>query len=85
MIINNVEYTTGVDRGQVSLGKRPVAHLYRGNFMNPGEPMCKRGYNRPPDEYSIFRNLLGYRICKVCMKRAESGKEPYVIKESKQK
>lgn len=83
MIINGTEYTTGIDRAQVGLGKKIVAHLYRGPFAHPGAPMCKRGYNRPPDGYSIFRNTPGYEICKICMRRAEANKKPIIIKKQK--
>lgn len=78
MIINGVEYTTGIDRAAEN-GKKVVAHLYRGPFHNPGYPMCKKGYTCPPDKYSIFRNMPGQKICKVCMRRAKENKEPVVI------
>ena len=81
MIINGIEYTTGVDRNSVSKGKKVVAHLYRGAFHKPGAPMCRRGYSREDGcSYSIFRNQLFVPICKVCMRRAKQNKQPVLTK-----
>jgi hypothetical protein len=63
------EYISGLDRNDQHL----VAHLYDGDFSDPGLPMCVRGWNRLDGEgYSIFRNC-GERICKVCEHRAAKG------------
>ena len=50
-------------------------HLYKGDFADPGLPMCKRGWNRDGGEsYSIWRNNIGEAgICAVCLKRAKLG------------
>lgn len=55
-----------------------VAHLYKGTFQDPGDPMCPRGWNRDDGEsYSIWRNQTGDTgICMVCMRRAHEGREP---------
>ncbi len=51
----------------------PLAHLYQGDFKDPGLPMCARGWNRG-DEYSIWRGREGKRgICRVCLRRAYQG------------
>ena len=66
-------YITGRDRNEDDA----VAHLYRGNFENPGNPMCVRGWNRLDGHgWSIFRNLPDVRICKVCLRRAREKREP---------
>ena len=74
MIIKRRHYVTGLDRNDQQL----VAHLYRGTFANPKNPMCVRGWNRSDGEgYSIFRNTVGEdRICKTCMRRALERREP---------
>ena len=84
MIIKNKEYITGVFRGDN--GENMVTHLYRGDFSNPGFPMCSRGWQRKwydekgnleDYEYSIFRNNISNAgICSVCLKRAEKGLKP---------
>lgn len=72
MEIAGREYITGLDRNDQHL----VAHLYCGEFNEPGDPMCARGWNRSDGEgYSIFRNC-GDRICKVCLRRAEENRTP---------
>lgn len=52
-----------------------LAHLYKGDFSDPGLPMCKRGFNRDNGtSYSIWRNNLGEDgVCKVCLRRARKG------------
>jgi hypothetical protein len=80
MKIARREYVTGLDRNDQHL----VAHLYRGTYDKPGNPMCARGWNRSDgSDYSIFRNCEQKRICKVCLRRAEEKREP--IKSVKRK
>jgi len=84
MKIKNENYITGVFRGDG--GENMVTHLYKGDMQNPGFPMCSRGWQRKwydkdgnieDYEYSIFRNNITNKgICKVCMRRAESGLQP---------
>lgn len=52
-----------------------LAHLYKGDFSDPGLPMCRRGWNRDDGEsYSIWRGNMGKNgICKVCLRRARAG------------
>jgi hypothetical protein len=51
-----------------------LAHLYHGDFNEPGLAMCLRGYNRGVDGYSIWRGNVGERgICKTCLRRAGAG------------
>lgn len=65
-------YITGLSREYKSL-ERLVAHLYKGDLSDPGNPMCKRGWNRDGG-YSIWRNNVGEKgICKVCLRRAKMG------------
>lgn len=54
-----------------------ISHLYKGDFADPGLPMCLRGWNRyNHTEYSIWRGNIGEGgICKVCLRRALQGKE----------
>ena len=54
-------------------GNKRVSHLYKGDFSNPGYPMCKNGWNRDNGEsYSIFRNNISKKgVCKVCLRRAK--------------
>jgi hypothetical protein len=68
-------YIPGRDR--TDDGDQKVTHLYHGDFSDPGLPMCKRGWNADlGGGYSIFRNCIGPKgICKVCLKRAQAGKE----------
>lgn len=68
-------YIAGMDRS--SEGNKLVTHLYKGDFSDPGFPMCKRGWNRDNgSDYSIWRgNISEKGICDICMRRAEQGKE----------
>jgi hypothetical protein len=54
-----------------------VTHLYKGDFNDPGLPMCVRGWNRDNGEsYSIWRNNISSGgICKICLRRAQKGLE----------
>ena len=54
-----------------------ISHLYKGDFKDPGNPMCRRGWNRDEGTgYSIWRGNMGENgICKVCLRRAREGKE----------
>jgi len=71
MEINGFKYIVGQDRNESAA----VAHLYKGNFSDPGLPMCVRGWNRSGgDGYSIFRDSGDGDICKICKRRAEEGK-----------
>lgn len=70
----------GVPRGYITgLGRdnpHPrIAHLYEGPFHEPGNPMCRHGWNRDDGQsYSIWRNNVGRAgICKTCLKRARAG------------
>lgn len=68
MRVGERDFVTGVDR--VRPGK---AHLYLGDFDDPGDPMCKRGWTRGEHGYSIFRNQMGVKVCRVCERRALAG------------
>lgn len=48
------------------------SHLYRGPLRNPGEPLCRFGWNRDNGEsYSIWRNNVGeLGNCCLCIKKA---------------
>lgn len=84
-IVEGKEYITGVFRGDN--GDNMVTHLYKGDFQNPGFPMCSRGWQRKwfdasgrvqDWEYSIFRNNISNAgICNVCYRRALEGKAPF--------
>ena len=52
-----------------------IAHVYEGTFSDPGNPMCRRGYNRDDGtRYSIWRNNDGeYGVCLICIRRAKKG------------
>lgn len=52
-----------------------VTHLYKGDFNNPGLPMCARGWNRAGGSgYSIWRGVISSGgLCKVCVRRAMKG------------
>jgi hypothetical protein len=65
-------YICGLPR---NLPDPQIAHLYKGDFADPGLPMCKRGWCRDEGEsYSIFRGNVGPKgICKICMRRARQG------------
>lgn len=54
-----------------------LAHIYKGTFHDPGNPMCKRGWNREHGTaYSIWRGNVGVRgICLICLRRAGKGLE----------
>lgn len=62
-------FILGLDRS-VDAEKRFMSHIYRGSFMEPGDPMCERGWNRLGG-YSIWRNNIGRGICGICLKRVE--------------
>ena len=66
---NERGYITGLGRDYPHPKK---AHLYRGSFSEPGDPVCKRGWNRENGEaYSIWRNDIGEDgVCGVCIKMA---------------
>jgi hypothetical protein len=84
MIINDTEYVVGQDRNEENV----VAHLYKGTFDNPGEPMCLRGWNRSNgDGYSIFRGDINAvnGICKICLRRAQENKPPVKSRQRKTK
>lgn len=71
IIYNGQQYIVGMSRK--GNGDRVVSHLYKGDFHDPGLPMCRHGWN-DGDSYSIFReNISAKGICKVCMRRAEAG------------
>lgn len=55
-----------------------VTHLYKGDFTDPGFPMCVRGWNRDNGRsYSIWRgNVSNGGVCAICFRRAIAGKEP---------
>lgn len=52
-----------------------ISHLYKGDYADPGQPMCLRGWNRDEGtSYSIWRGNMGNDgICKVCLRRARAG------------
>jgi hypothetical protein len=76
MYINGVEYVVGLNRIP-GAETRYRAHLYRGTSDNPGEPMCRLGWNRDYGEsYSIWRNRPGLGVCRVCFRRADNGSPP---------
>ncbi len=65
---------TGMDRNDDHV----VTHLYSGDFGDPGEPYCVRGWNRSDGEgYSIFRgNVSDAGICRICRRRYDAGLPP---------
>lgn len=66
-------YIPGLSRRQPGA---KLSHLYKGTFDAPGQPMCKRGYEKAGD-WSIWRNNIGENgICRVCMRRARANLEP---------
>jgi len=82
MNIQGIEYITGQDRNEPNA----VAHLYRGSFDDPSNPMCARGWNRENGfGYSIFRNNASGELCKVCEKRAYKKLETISPKKRKTK
>lgn len=76
-------YIAGMDRSNE--GSRIVTHLYKGNFNDPGLPMCVRGWNRASGmEYSIFRgNISDAGICRICLRRALAGRDGVEARERK--
>lgn len=54
-----------------------LSHLYKGDFSDPGLPMCRRGWNRDNGQsYSIWRGNVGsHGVCLICLKRARAGKD----------
>lgn len=52
-----------------------LSHLYKGDFSDPGLPMCRHGWNRENGAaYSIWRGNIGMNgICKICLKRANKN------------
>ena len=77
---SNFHSFTDVPSGYISgLGRDypypKLAHLYKGDFADPGLPMCRYGWNRDGGEsYSIWRGISGKNgICKICFKRAMAG------------
>lgn len=74
------QYILGLGRDQ----PRPrVAHLYKGDFDDPGKAMCREGYNRP-DGYSIWRGNMGEGgVCALCLSRALKGLPPVELPEQK--
>lgn len=74
--------TTNIPKGYITgLGRDyphpKISHLYRGDFSEPGLPMCLKGWNRDGGEsYSIWRNNMGDGgVCAVCLRRARKGLE----------
>jgi len=65
-------YITGLGR---DYPHPKIAHLYEGPIENPGNPMCRRGWNRDEGQsYSIWRNNIGsHGVCQVCVRRAQKG------------
>ncbi len=61
-----------------------ISHLYKGDFHDPGLPMCARGWNRDNGQsYSIWRGNMGKSgVCKTCLKRARAGLDGVEVKES---
>lgn len=56
---------------------RHVTHLYKGTFNDPGDPMCRYGWNRLEWGYSIWRNVIGSSgLCKICLRRVRENREP---------
>lgn len=53
-----------------------VCHAYEGDMVDPGNPMCVRGWNREGGwGYSIFRNNPTGLPCKVCLRRIAEGRK----------
>lgn len=72
-------YITGLGR---DYPHPKISHLYKGDFSNPGFPMCRRGWNRDNGQsWSIWRGNVGDRgICKICIRRAEEGRPARMAK-----
>ena len=74
-------YILGLSRRRVSSDAKgntqyTVAHLYKGDFSDVGQPMCKNGYEEDGD-ISIWRGNMGPKgVCKVCLRRARNGLDP---------
>jgi hypothetical protein len=82
MNINGIEYVIGQDRNE----DKVVAHLYRGTFSDPGEPMCARGWNRGNGSgYSIFRGVCTGGVCMICLRRASKKLNPIPSRKRKTK
>lgn len=75
-------YIAGLVRDPLARDTRR-AHLYKGNYADPGLPMCRLGWNRGTS-YSIWRGQLGTGICAVCRRRAREGREPVTVKEERE-
>lgn len=67
-------YISGLDRNDQHT---TVTHLYKGDFSDPGLPMCAKGWNRANGmSYSIFRGVVGEAgYCRICVRRACAGKD----------
>ena len=76
-------YILGQDRNDMNL----VTHIYKGDFNDPGLPMCVRGWNRSDGEgYSIFRGNVGdVGVCRVCVRRMLQGKDGVLSRKRKTK
>lgn len=74
-------YITGLSRRRVWRDRSgevqyTVAHLFKGDFSDPGQPMCKRGYEAD-GTWSIWRGQIGPKgICSVCLRRTRANLEP---------
>lgn len=74
-------YIPGLSRRRVTRDSRgevqyTVAHLYKGDYSDPGQPMCRNGYEKAGD-ISIWRGNIGPKgLCKVCLRRARAGLSP---------
>jgi hypothetical protein len=68
-------YVVGLGR-DVPHPKR--SHLYKGEFSDPGDPMCRYGWNRDDGtSYSIWRGNYGDAgVCRICLRRAQAGLPP---------
>lgn len=59
-----------------------LAHLYKGDFGDPGLPMCRHGWNRDDGQsYSIWRGNMGEDgVCAICLRRAQKGLDGFEAK-----
>lgn len=75
------EYVIGLSR---EYPHPPRSHLYDGTHDNPGNPMCRFGWNRLDGAaYSIWRGNVGHKgICKHCLNRANKGLDGVDARES---
>ena len=74
-LIKNISegYIIGLSRRRL---RAKTSHLYKGDFFDPGQPMCARGYEKAGD-YSIWRGNTGKNgICLTCLRRARADLEP---------